>query len=99
MPEGLASSPGWFWSIILRVCEDLERVKLFIERRTTRARPATVIRTAKQFNLTLAPNKALLGAAEIIFLRHKISSEGVGPDPGKVKDMKEMSMDRDVSQL
>ena len=37
-----------------------------------------------RFNLKLAPNKALLGAAEIIFLGHKIFPEGVGPDPGKV---------------
>ena len=45
-----------------------------------------------RFNLKLAPNKALLGAAEIIFFGHKISPEGVGPDPGKVKAMKEMSI-------
>ena len=30
MPMGLASSPGWFQSVILRVCEGLERVRLFI---------------------------------------------------------------------
>ena len=38
-----------------------------------------------KFDLKLAPNKALLGAAETIFLGHKISSEGVGPDPNKAK--------------
>ena len=52
-----------------------------------------------RINLKLAPNKALLGAAEIIFLEHKISLEGVGPDPGKAKAMKEMSMSQDTSQL
>ena len=31
MPMGLASSPGWFQSITLRVCEGLEGVRLFIE--------------------------------------------------------------------
>ena len=41
-----------------------------------------------KFDLKLAPNKALLGAAEIIFLGHKISSQGVGPDPNKVRAMK-----------
>ena len=30
MPMGLASSPGWFQSIMLRVCDGLERVGLFI---------------------------------------------------------------------
>ena len=52
-----------------------------------------------RFNLKLFPNKALLGAAEVIFLGHKISSKGVGPDPGKVKATKEMSMPQNVSQL
>ena len=31
MPMGLASSPGWFQSIMLRVCEGLERVRLSID--------------------------------------------------------------------
>ena len=52
-----------------------------------------------RFNLKLAPNKTLLGAAKTIFFGHKISSEGVGPDPGKVKATKEMPMPQNVSQL
>ena len=72
---------------------------LLQERGTTCVRPATVPRTATRFDLKLAPNKALLGAAEIILLRHKISSEGVGPDPHKVKAMKEMPMPQNFSQL
>ena len=76
------------------------RHHLFLqERQTTRARPMTVPQTAKKSNLKLVPNKALLGAAEIIFLWHKISSEGVGLDPGKVKAKKEMTMPQDVIQL
>ena len=31
MPMGLASSPGWFQSIMLRVCDGLKRVRLFID--------------------------------------------------------------------
>ena len=31
MPMGLASSPGWFQSIMLRVCDGLERVRLCID--------------------------------------------------------------------
>ena len=107
MPQGLASSPSWFQSIMLRVCEGLERVKLFIgdivcfskngEQHVYDLR--RFLEWLTRFNLKLAPNKALLGAAEIIVLGHKISSEGVGPDPGKVKAMKEMPMPQNVSQL
>ena len=53
----------------------------------------------KRFNLKPASNNALLGTAEIIFLGHNISSEGMGPDPGNVKAMKEMSMPQNISQL
>ena len=52
-----------------------------------------------KFNLKIAPNKALLGAAEIIFIRHKISSVGMGHNPGKDKATKGMLMPLDVSQL
>ena len=52
-----------------------------------------------RFILKPALNHALLGTAEIIFLGHKISSEGVGPDPGNVKAMNELSMSQNVSQL
>ena len=78
-----------------------QRYRLFLQKRrtSTRAQPATVPRTATKFNLKLATSKALLDAAEIIFLGHKISLKGVRPDPGKVEATKEMSMPQDVSRL
>ena len=92
---------------MLRVCEGLERVKLFIddivcfskngEQHACDLRRFLERRT--KFDLKLAPYKALLDAAEIIFLGHKISSEGVDPDPNKVKAIKEMPMPQNVSQL
>ena len=107
MPQGLASSPACFQSIMLRVCEGLERVKLFIDDIVCFSKNGEqhvcdlrrFLERLTRFNLKLAPNNALLGTAEIIFLGHDISSEGVGPHPGKVKAMKEMSMPRNVSQL
>ena len=96
MPEGLASSPGWFQSIMLRVCEGLEQVKLFIDDIVCFSKNGEqhvcdlrrFLERLTRFDLKLTPNKALLGAAEIIFLGHKISSERVGPDPGEVKSTK-----------
>ena len=61
--------------------------------------PRRFLERLTRFDLKLAPNKALLGAAETVFLGHKISSEGAGPDPGKVKAMKEMPMPQNGSQL
>ena len=107
MPQGLASSPGWFQSIMLRVCEGLERVKLFIDNIVCFSKNGEqhvcdlrrFLGQLTKFGLKLVPNKALLGAAEIIFLGHNISSEGGRPDPNKVKTMKEMPMPQNVSQL
>ena len=68
---------------MLLVCEGLERVKLFIgdivcfsktgEQHVCDLR--RFLERLTRFNLKLAPNNALLGAAEIIFLGHDISSE------------------------
>ena len=107
MPQGLASSPGWFQPILLRVFKGLERVKLFIDDIVYLSKNGEkhvcdlrrFLERLTRFNLKLALNKALLGAAEIIFLGHKISPEGVGPGSGKVKAMKEMPMPQNVSQL
>ena len=30
VPQGLSTSPGWFQSVMARVCEGLERVRLFV---------------------------------------------------------------------
>ena len=105
--RGLASTPSWVQSIMLRVCEGLERVKLFIDDIVCFSKngeqhvcdPRRLLERLTRFNLKLASNKALLGAAEIIFLGYKISSEGVGPDPGKAKATKEIPMPQNVSQL
>ena len=63
MSQGFASSPGWFQSIMLRVREGLERVKLYDLQR--------FLERLKRFDPKLAPNKGLLGAAEIISLDTK----------------------------
>ena len=107
MPQELASSPDWFQSIMLRVCEGLERLKLFIDDIVCFSKNGEqhvcdlrqFLERLTTFNLKLAPNKALLDAVEIIFLGHKISTEGVGPNPDRVKATREMPMPQNVSQL
>ena len=82
---------------MFRVCKGLERVNQFIDDIVCFSKNGKehvcdlrrFLERLTKINLKLAPIKVLLGAAEIIFLEHRISSEGVGPDPGKVKVMKE----------
>ena len=69
MPMGLASSPGWFQSIMLRVCEGLERVRLFIDNIVCFSKNGSehvshlqnFFERLTTFNLKLAPEKAHLG--------------------------------------
>ena len=71
MPMGLASSPGWFQSIMLRVCEGLNRVRLFIDDIVCFSKNgeehvqdlANLFERLTTVDLKLAPNKAHLGFA------------------------------------
>ena len=93
MTMGLASSLGWFQSIILRVCDGLKRVRLFID---------DIVRFSKNgaehvcdlksfferltmFDVKLAPKKAHLGMHVIKVLGHRVTARGVEPDPDKVE--------------
>ena len=106
-PQGFVSSPSWFQSIMLRVCEGLERVKVVIDDIICLSKNGEhhvcdlgrFLERLATFNLKLAPNKALLGAVETIFLGYEIPSEGMGPDPGKVKATREIPMPQNISQL
>ncbi|CAB1105230.1 unnamed protein product [Ectocarpus sp. CCAP 1310/34] len=52
-----------------------------------------------KFNLKLAPKKTKLGVKVVPFLGHQATAEGIGPDPGKVRPLREVPMPTNVSQL
>ena len=91
MPMGLASSRGCFQFIMLRVCEGLERVRLFIDDIVCFSKNGgervndfrKFLERLTNFNLKLAPKKAHLGVKVVKFLGHRITAEGIAQDPGK----------------
>ena len=108
MPPGLAYFPAYKFPVYdVASLRRPRRVKLFIDGIVCFSKNEEqhvcdlrrFLERLTRLNLKLAPKNALLGTAEIIFLGHKISSEGVGRDPGNVKAMKEMSVPQNVSQL
>ncbi len=107
MPMGLASSPGWFQSILLRVCEGLQRVRLFIDDIVCFSSSGAehvqdlehFFSRLTKFDLKLAPKKAYLGVKVIKFLGHRVTAKGIEPDPGKVEAMTKLPMPTNVSQL
>lgn len=50
-------------------------------------------------NLKLNPNKLIIGAQEVEYFGHIVSSEGLKPDPAKVKATREMSPPTDKKDL
>ena len=107
MPMGLASSPGWFQSIMLRVCDGLQRVRLFIDDIVCFSKNGaehvcdleSFFERLTMFDLKLAPKKAYLGVRTIKFLGHRVTAKGVEPDPEKVEAMTKLPMPSNVSQL
>ena len=107
VPQGLSTSPGWFQSVMARVCENLERVRLFVDDIIVFSRDGAehvkdlerFFERMVKFNLKLAPKKTNLGVKQVIFLGHKVTAEGVWPDPEKVVPMLNLPMPTNVSGL
>ena len=90
---------------MLRVCDGLIRVRLFIDdivcfSKNGAEHVADLERFFERltiFNLKLAPKKAYIRV--IKFLRHRVSAKGVEPDPEKVEAMTKLPMPSNVSQF
>ena len=107
MPMGFASSPGWFQSMMCRVCEGLERVQLFVDDIVCFSKNGhehisdlrKFFERLTTFDLKLAPKKAHLRVKVVEILGHRVTAEGIAPDPGKVEALTKMSMPSNVTQL
>ena len=103
MPMGLASSPGWFQFIMLRVCDGLKRVRLFSNDivyffKNGAKHVADLERVFERltiFNLNPAPKKACIGVRVIKFLGHRVTAKGAE----KVEAMTKLPMPSNVRQL
>lgn len=58
-----------------------------------------VFRALERYGLKLRPEKCHLFQTEVKFLGHRVSSEGVSPDPDKVSAVKEWTPPRTVRQV
>ena len=92
---------------MLRVCDGLKRVRLFIDdivcfSKNRAEHVADLQRFFERlpiFNLKLAPKKAYIGVRVTKFLGHRLTAKGVEPGPKKVEAMTKLPMRSNVSQL
>ncbi|CAM9593823.1 unnamed protein product, partial [Sphacelaria rigidula] len=107
MPMGCSGSPGWFQEIMARICDGLERCRLYIDDVCTFSGTGKqhvddlegLFQRLTKYNLKLAPKKAHVGMKETKFLGRHISAEGISPDQDKVQVLIKMPVPADVSQL
>lgn len=93
MPTGFASSPGWFQSVINRICEGLETVRIFIDEIVCCSTNGTehvehsteLLERLTTYDLMLAPHKARLWVRAHKFLGDRVTAERLAPDPGMVE--------------
>ena len=58
-----------------------------------------VLSRFRDFKLKLKPSKCELLKRDIIFLVHKVIREGVSPNPGKVREVKEWPTPKNKTEL
>ncbi|XP_064464578.1 uncharacterized protein K02A2.6-like [Ornithodoros turicata] len=107
VPFGLANAPELFQQAIDRVFEGQTIVKpyfddILIASKTSKDHAAhlrAVLTIARDNNLKLNKAKLKVGLPSITYLGHKLSSEGLAPDPDKVQAIKAMPAPSDKSEL
>ena len=109
MPFGLSNAPGTFCRALGLVLRGLswESVVSFLDDIVILGRGfedhmknmEQVLSRFRDFKLKLKPSKCELLKRDIIFLGHKVSKEGVSPNPGKVKEVKEWPTPKNKTEL
>lgn len=94
MPFGLKGAPATFQRIMNSILSGLNGVKCLVylddvvvygyDLQDHNKKLLDVMQTFREFNLKLQPKKCQFLRKEIIYLGHKITSEGVRPDPEKI---------------
>ena len=109
MPFGLSNAPGTFCRALGLVLRGLswESVVSFLDDIVILGRSfedhmknmEQVLSRFRDFKLKLKPSKCELLKRDIIFLGHKVSREGVSPNPGKVREVKEWPTPKNKTEL
>lgn len=105
--DGTRVEPGWFQSIMLRICEGSKRVRHFVDDIDCfEKNGGKHLRDLQKrfdrlttFNMNLGPRKAHVGVRVVKVLGHSVTAEGIAPDPRKVEALMQSPMTTNVGQL
>ena len=102
---GLASSPGWFQAVMLRVFEGLERVGLYVEvvcfskNGQEHVSDLRIFERLITFGLKLAPKKPHPGMKVVIVSGHRVTAGGIAPHLENEEALTKKPMSTNVSLL
>lgn len=98
MPFGLKNAPATFQRLMNTVLAGLQGFKCFIymddivvygeDLKTHNKKLIEILDRLSKHNLKLQPGKCCFLQKEIVFLGHKITSDGIKPDEGKIHAVK-----------
>ena len=108
-PNGLSNAPGTFcralglvlrglsWESVVYFLDDIVILGRSFEDHMQNMEP--VWSQFRDFKPKLKPSKCELLKRDIIFLGHKVSREGVSPNPGKVREVDEWLTPKNKTEL
>jgi len=109
MPFGLKGAPGTFQRLMNRVLMGLNGLKalVFLDDIKVYANDladhsqqlADIFNRLRKYNLTLQPLKWEFLRKEVTYLEHRITDEGVKPDPKKVECVQKCPVPQNVKQI
>ena len=106
MPQGAAGAPAWFVSVMRLVINGLDNIRMYLDDAIGfddspihHVALAAFFERLRLYKLKLFPVKVKLGAAQVDFLGHAISSDGARPNDDKVAALTRMPISSDIKQL
>jgi len=107
LPMGITSAPEHFQKRISQILEGIPGVVVHVDdilvngstKKEHDTRLREVLKRLQQAGITLCIRKCKFGVPEVTFLGHRLTANGIYPDPGKVEAITKMKAPENVTEV